>query len=147
MSILNLKIQVVTPLLFGLFIGPPLMAEVAHDPSGCPDLTGRFEIPDPIFPPMKINITSAIDIKGVPTLSIINEESKDEDFVELDGQFKGDAAGGVTGLCNGQTIYIFEYDQGKQSSLGRLSLNSDRNLLMEVESAGESPISSIGYRQ
>jgi hypothetical protein len=136
-------------LLTFILISPLAIAsdEVDHDPGACPDLTGKYLLPDPVFRPLKWELTSSFENKSAPTLSIRNEEDGSEDLIVLDGQRKetGEAIS-FRAACAGQMVFVYERNK-ENLSVSTMELDAENNLVLIIAQTGQEKIRQIGYRQ
>lgn len=121
--------------------------EVKHDPSACPDLTGYFIFPDEVFEPMKLKVVSDKNSAGVPTLNMIDPDSGNEDLTLLDGEKKTEGALAIRAVCSDLKVFFYEYENEKTLRTSTLSLDLQKDLVLEILEDGQEPLREVGKRQ
>lgn len=128
----------------------PASQEVEHDPAACPDLTGTFVFPDEEFGPITLNVVSAKNGEGVPTLSITDADDGAEDLLLLDGQLKkGETEQDLNLLasCHASKVYVYEYQGSEMVRTSTVGLNEKTDLVLTMEEPGQETVVEVGARK
>lgn len=134
-------------LVFFFFVFPILAkAELlAHDPAGCPDLSGIFVLKENGVAQAKFELISSQNDSGVNELTMIKDGVSSTDLlngiaIQLNEKVS------ETILCNGQAVILYRIDDGRLVKTVKFSLDANSNLLISYQTLITTD-SAIGYRQ
>lgn len=129
-----------------VMLNQSVAAELPHDPTACPFLTGKFVFREPGLEDLLLEVASTKNEDGVNVLSMLNE-SGNTDVIVLDGLLKKtDEESSYKALCSAGTVFILEYRNARLVQTTKNYLNEATNLVMEfIESEGN-VATAIGER-
>ncbi len=105
--------------------------EVSHNPTACPDLTGKFLF-ETEEKDIDLELVSGQNSSGMPTLTMISNGTSEESVIDGNVQ-KIDDENSWRGSCDNQIVYFYYYQNAKVHSLETYSLDKDTNLVVTAE--------------